>query len=122
MPTTSSSSENGGHAFALPTLRLLPICELHVFLRAVHHPGNAELVDAHAKTVGEESCAERHPHCAAFGQCVESALGVGGIERIALPNVDAGLLQVRSKAFDATLLIVTAAAVIALAIVAPEGR
>jgi hypothetical protein len=53
---------------------------------------------------------------------IGASLGVGGIERIALPNADAGLLQVRSKAFDAALLLVTAAAVIALAIVVPEGR
>ena len=47
--------------------------------RAVDHPGNAELVDAHAETLGEEGLAERHVDGAAFGQRLELALGVGGI-------------------------------------------
>ncbi len=53
---------------------------------------------------------------------IGAALGVGAVERIALPNRDAGLLQVRSKAFDVTVLALGAASVIALAIVVPAGR
>jgi hypothetical protein len=44
------------------------------------------------------------------------------VERVALPSRDAGLLQVRTKAFDVTVLTVGAVAIIALAIVVPEGR
>src|SRR5215475_2345474 len=47
--------------------------------RAVHHPGDAELVGAHAKALGEERLAERHADGAAFGERLEFALGVGGI-------------------------------------------
>src|SRR5882757_4387036 len=47
--------------------------------RAVHHPGDAELIDAHAKTLGEEGLAERHVDAAAIGQRLEAALGIGGI-------------------------------------------
>jgi hypothetical protein len=53
---------------------------------------------------------------------IGASLGIGAVERIALPSRDAGLLQVRSKAFDVTVLAVTAAAIIALAIAVPEGR
>jgi hypothetical protein len=53
---------------------------------------------------------------------IGASLGVGAVERIALPSRDAGLLQVRTKAFDVTVLAVAAAAIIALAIVVPEGR
>ena len=53
---------------------------------------------------------------------IGASLGVGAVERIALPSRDAGLLQVRTKAFDVTVLAVTGAAIIALAIVVPEGR
>ena len=53
---------------------------------------------------------------------IGASLGIGAVERIALPTRDAGLLQVRSKAFDVTVLAVTAAAIIALAIAVPEGR
>ena len=53
---------------------------------------------------------------------IGASLGVGAVERIALASRDAGLLQVRTKAFDVTVLAVTGAAIIALAIVVPEGR
>jgi Protein of unknown function (DUF3017) len=53
---------------------------------------------------------------------IGTSLGVGAVERIALPSRDAGLLQVRTKAFDVTVLAVAGAAIIALAIVVPEGR
>jgi Protein of unknown function (DUF3017) len=48
---------------------------------------------------------------------IGGSLGVGAIERMALPSRDAGLLQVRSKAFDAGMLIVLSAAIIVLAVV-----
>jgi hypothetical protein len=53
---------------------------------------------------------------------IGASLGVAAVERIALPSRDAGLLQVRTKAFDVTVLAVGAVAIIALAIVVPEGR
>ena len=53
---------------------------------------------------------------------IGGALGVGAIERIALPSRDAGLLQVRSKAFDSGMLIVLAAAIVTLAVLVPPGR
>ena len=53
---------------------------------------------------------------------IGASLGVGAVERIALPSRDAGLLQVRSKAFDVAVLIAGAAMIIALAILVPEGR
>ena len=53
---------------------------------------------------------------------IGASLGVGAVERIAWPSRDAGLLQVRTKAFDVTVLAVAGAAIIALAIVVPEGR
>jgi len=53
---------------------------------------------------------------------IGAALGVGAVERIALPSRNAGLLQMRTKAFDVTVLAVAGAAIIALAIVVPEGR
>jgi Protein of unknown function (DUF3017) len=53
---------------------------------------------------------------------IGASLGVGAVERIALPSRDVGLLQVRTKAFDVTVLAVAGAAIIALAIVVPEGR
>jgi hypothetical protein len=52
---------------------------------------------------------------------IGGSLGVGAIERIGLPSRDAGLLQVRSKAFDAGMLIVLSAAIIVLAIAVPTG-
>jgi len=53
---------------------------------------------------------------------IGASLGVGAVERIALPRGEAGLLQVRSKPFDVAALGLCAAAVILLAIVVPPGR
>ena len=53
---------------------------------------------------------------------IGASLGVGAVERIALPRGEAGLLQVRSKPFDVAVLGLCAAAVILLAIVVPAGR
>jgi DUF3017 family protein len=53
---------------------------------------------------------------------IGASLGVGAVERIALPRGEAGLLQVRSKPFDVAALGLSAAAVILLAIVVPPGR
>jgi DUF3017 family protein len=53
---------------------------------------------------------------------IGASLGIGAVERVALPSRDAGLLQVRTKAFDVAVLAVGAVAIIALAIVVPEGR
>jgi hypothetical protein len=53
---------------------------------------------------------------------IGASLGVGAVERVALPRGEAGLLQVRSKPFDVAALSLCAAAIIALAIVVPPGR
>lgn len=53
---------------------------------------------------------------------IGASLGVGAVERIALPSREAGLLQVRSKGFDVCVLALTGAAIIALAIAVPPGR
>ncbi|MBA3528304.1 MAG: DUF3017 domain-containing protein [Propionibacteriaceae bacterium] len=53
---------------------------------------------------------------------IGSSLGVGAVERIALPRRDAGLLQVRGQAFDVAVLAFAGAAIIALAILVPPGR
>ena len=53
---------------------------------------------------------------------IGGSLGVGAIERIAMPSRDAGLLQVRSKAFDVGMLTVLSVAIIVLAMVVPTGR
>jgi hypothetical protein len=50
---------------------------------------------------------------------IGGSLGVGAVERIALPSREAGLLQVRSKAFDAGMLIVLSATIVALAVLVP---
>ena len=52
---------------------------------------------------------------------IGGSLGLGAIERLALPSRDAGLLQVRSKAFDAGMLTVLSAAIIVLALAVPPG-
>jgi Protein of unknown function (DUF3017) len=52
---------------------------------------------------------------------IGSALLVGAVIRLALPEREAGLLQVRSRAFDLVALLVGGVAIIALAIVVP-GR
>jgi Protein of unknown function (DUF3017) len=53
---------------------------------------------------------------------IGGSLAVGAIERIAMPSRDAGLLQVRSKAFDVGMLTVLSVAIIVLAMVVPTGR
>ena len=53
---------------------------------------------------------------------IGGALVVGAAERLALADREAGLLQVRSKAFDVAVLALTGAAVIVLAIIVPPGR
>ncbi len=53
---------------------------------------------------------------------VGSALGIGAVERLALPAADAGLLRVRSKLFDIAFLALSGAAIIVLAISVPGGR
>ena len=53
---------------------------------------------------------------------IGASLGVGALLRLALPSREAGLLQVRGKAFDITLLLVLAVAVIVLAIAVPTGN
>jgi hypothetical protein len=50
---------------------------------------------------------------------IGASLGVGALLRAVLPSREAGLLQVRGKAFDVTVLVVLAVAVIALAIAVP---
>ncbi len=50
------------------------------------------------------------------------AVVFGALERMALANRLAGLLQVRSKAFDVAVLALTGAAIIVLALAVPEGR
>ena len=52
---------------------------------------------------------------------IGGSLGLGAVERIALPSREAGLLQVRSKVFDAGMLIVLGAAIVALALAVPTG-
>ena len=49
-------------------------------------------------------------------------LGIGAVTRSVLPRGEAGLLQVRSKAFDVAALGIASVAIIALAIVVPSGR
>jgi Protein of unknown function (DUF3017) len=53
---------------------------------------------------------------------IGGSLVLGAVERIALPSREAGLLQVRSKAFDAGMLIVLGAMIVALAILVPMGN
>jgi hypothetical protein len=50
------------------------------------------------------------------------SLAVGAVERIALPRREAGLLQVRGRAFDIAVLAMTGGAIIALAILVPGRR
>ncbi len=50
---------------------------------------------------------------------IGASLGVGAVERIALPRRDAGLLQVRGRAFDITVMVGLGVVIIALAIVVP---
>jgi hypothetical protein len=53
---------------------------------------------------------------------IGSSLGIGAVERLALPAGEAGLLQVRSKPFDIAVLALAGGAIIALAILVPAGR
>lgn len=53
---------------------------------------------------------------------IGASLGIGAVERLALADADAGLLKVRSKAFDVLIMLGMGAAIIALAILVPEGR
>ena len=53
---------------------------------------------------------------------IGSSLLVGALIRAALPAREAGLLQVRSRGFDLTVLILGGLAIIALAIAVPAGR
>jgi hypothetical protein len=52
---------------------------------------------------------------------IGAALSLGAVLRMVLPSREAGLLQVRSKAFDTTFLLLLAAAVVVLAILVPTG-
>lgn len=51
---------------------------------------------------------------------IGAALGVGATERVLLPRQETGLLQVRSRGFDATIMALAGAAIIALAIIVPD--
>lgn len=56
------------------------------------------------------------------GLVIGASLGVGALIRVLLPSREAGLLQVRSKPFDVTVLVVAGAAIVVLALVVPPGR
>ncbi len=47
--------------------------------RAVDHPGNPKLVDAHAEALGEEGLPKRHVDAATLCQSLEPAFGIGGV-------------------------------------------
>lgn len=53
---------------------------------------------------------------------IGGSLLVGAVERLLLTDREAGLLQVRGKAFDVAVLTLTGLAVVALAIAVPSGR
>lgn len=53
---------------------------------------------------------------------IGASLGVGGLLRLFLPKESAGLLAVRARGFDVTMLILAGAAVVVLALVIPPGR
>ena len=53
---------------------------------------------------------------------IGGSLVVGALERLLLPERDAGLLSVRGKAFDVAVLALTGVAVLVLAVVVPPGR
>jgi hypothetical protein len=53
---------------------------------------------------------------------VGTSLLIGAVIRGALPGRDAGLLQVRSRPFDITVLVLGGIAIIALSIVVPGPR
>jgi membrane associated rhomboid family serine protease len=58
------------------------------------------------------------PGCVVVG----SSLVLGALLRLVLPTRAAGLLQVRGKAFDVVVVLLTGAAIIALAVVVPPAR
>ncbi|HZA04978.1 MAG TPA: DUF3017 domain-containing protein [Propionibacteriaceae bacterium] len=51
---------------------------------------------------------------------IGASLGLGAVLRLVLPRREAGLLQVRGKAFDIGFLLLLAAAVIVLALLVPS--
>lgn len=53
---------------------------------------------------------------------IGAALGIGGLLRLFLPKASAGLLAVRARGFDVTMLILAGAAVVVLSLVIPGGR
>jgi hypothetical protein len=53
---------------------------------------------------------------------IGASLAIGAVERLALPGREAGLLQVRGRVFDIIVMAFTGAAIVALAIVVPNGR
>ena len=53
---------------------------------------------------------------------IGASLAIGAVERLALPRRNAGLLQVRSRAFDMVLMTGLGIAIVALAIVVPGSR
>jgi hypothetical protein len=56
------------------------------------------------------------------GLIMGASLGVGALERLALANRRAGLLQVRGKLFDVAVLALASTAIIVLVLAVPEGR
>ena len=56
------------------------------------------------------------------GYLVGASLLVGALERIILPDRQAGLLEVRSKPFDVMVLSLTGVAILVLSYYVPEGR
>lgn len=55
------------------------------------------------------------------GLVIGTFLGVGAVIRLALPDRDAGLLQVRSRAFDVAVLALGGIGIIVLTISVPGG-
>lgn len=53
---------------------------------------------------------------------IGASLLVGAVERLVLPGRGAGLLEVRGKPFDVSVLALAGVAVVALAVVVPPGR
>ena len=56
------------------------------------------------------------------GYLIGASLLVGALERILLPDRQAGLLEVRSKPFDVMVLALTGVAILVLSYYVPEGR
>jgi hypothetical protein len=53
---------------------------------------------------------------------IGASLVVGALERLVLPSRGAGLLQVRSKPFDVSVLALAGVSVLVLAVAVPAGR